>query len=237
MKKEQWENLNLVLSIFTSLVATGSIIILGLSLILKKPWIYEFIQTLKAETFSIKGYIYYRPLLSGDPSDNYAWFLVTDSPDNSIDALKKGDYLFYALDDTYYLRNLPENTTSISNKSREVKRRGVFFIRENQCAKIIEHDLQKNIKLNQYPKEDSIKVPPGYTRIRPETYYYYDPKTKKSVSSNEKGEPFKNSIERDNAKSNREKEIKQEIKETGTASKGIWLKVAVTPCPSPNIEP
>ena len=100
--KENLEKINLVLSIFTSSVATVSIIILGLSLILKKPWIYEFIQTLKAETFSIKGYIYYRPLLSGDPSDNYAWFLVTDSPDNSIDALKKGDYLFYALDDTYY---------------------------------------------------------------------------------------------------------------------------------------
>ncbi|GCL47839.1 hypothetical protein [Microcystis aeruginosa] len=235
MKKEQWENLNLVLSIFTSSVATVSIIILGLSLILKKPWIYEFIQTLKAETFSIKGYIYYRPLLSGDPSDNYAWFLVTDSPDNSIDALKKGDYLFYALDGTYYLRNLPEIAASSSDKNGAIKSRAVFFIRENQCVKIIEDNLQKNIDSNQYPKEDSIKVPAGYTRIRPETYYYYDPIKGKSVASNEKGEPFKISIERDNAKSNREKEIKQEIKKTGTASQGIWLKVAVTPCP--NIEP
>lgn len=235
MKKEQWENLNLVLSIFTSSVATLSIIILVLSLICKKPWVYEFIQTLKAETFSIKGYIYYRPLLSGDPSDNYAWFLVTDSPDNSINLLKKGDYLFYALGGTYYLRNIPEIPTPISNKSGEIKSRAVFFIRENQCVKIIEDNLQNNINSNKYSGEDSIEVPDGYTRIRPETYYYYDPIKGKSVASNEKGEPFKNSIERDNAKSEREKQIKRKIENTGKTSKGIWLKVAVTPCP--NLEP
>ena len=157
MKKEQWENLNLVLSIFTSSVATLSIIILVLSLIWKKPWVYEFIQTLKAETFSIKGYIYYRPLLSGDPSDNYAWFLVTDSPDNSINSLKKGDYLFYALGGTYYLRNIPEIPTPISNKNGEIKSRAVFFIRENQCVKIIEDNLQKNIDSNNTLKKTRLK--------------------------------------------------------------------------------
>lgn len=158
--KEDWEKINLAISIISGLFVIGTLIPVGLSLYLNSDWLYNRITTTKIERFNAKGYTFYKPIYK-KMGDNTAYYLLKeienkqptysdsqcfimtepktlDMERDSFCNLVKGDILATATNS--YLREKGDLTSRVK-----------YVIKEGQCVQVL--DTQKRVPVPETEKE------------------------------------------------------------------------------------